>query len=1012
MFTMADPEINGEERAVFAHHVQALLRRQQKDDRDAIGATLGRARFQVQGADGQTASPTRRGGKAQAHERVVGFFTASPLTGRGRQSGGFRVPHFDMKPITRTYAPTSAGGHVRRGHEGAAMTAAAHFDYVTNGAKIGIGTHIDYIRRETGLQDPADDLVLDMLDEQDLRNEKNRLAIFSNIPGGLTRQRSLFEAAERYESLPRTHQLMASTASVEGFVMFERMGTAPGWLRAMTRRLREKRDELERKAAKARKTFRHREVAVADVTEQEAYERLAWLDQPPAILGLFRWKQGRTGRVQHRFVGELPDGLSARDRHEILTRFCGTLDADGWMVVGAIHQPDQHNDRRNFHIHVDGYDRPARWLDKEGKWDFDYTERRNGKLVRPFAQNKVRYDAAIGTDSSGKPNIAAMMRHRFITIVNEVVGDQPDIVRYLHGTYADNNVALTPLEHMGNRAAGLERRGTVTEVGSRNARKIVADEAAACEARATAAEAALSHELALTRSILAQNRDALTALEVYEALERRLIRRRLQAELADVVVAMARSRADAVIRELTPEPGRPIKAKAGDADLLAGARDHLAEVERHSPSQAERDAERRELARTQTRANAEWNIVQAATGQSPQDRAHEPVMEYRARDRAQAPPATAPSRYDDQKRNRLSAWLEKHASDPALILIEGDEIRLGRSAPLAIDTLMRQFAGSRPVQQLLLPERVRRQADIAKRVRKKQPVETISTTASPIMIPVVEWGVQLFVPEPTLEGAISSSGQAPIWLADESSVNDVPPSPGPHLPDRPAVEITTAREEAKIARRKILAEAGRSRNEASLNEAWAHLIRKRAAITLDGGRYAIDLTGLSDPERLALMRPDYDKELQSRLRELHAKQERERPVLPPHVVSPAARKAWAAMAARHQDVFPSGPPAQMRAAVGLRSAKRLANAPTLRAARAMVPEAIAGITPRDLLETHQAGSVADVTTAKPNRPRHIGDVSTIEKQAQTLAPFPGKEKAKGRLEQVVFDPRGKGPQER
>lgn len=779
---MADPEENGEERAVLAHHVQALLRRQQKDDRDAIGATLGRARFQVQGADGQTARPTRRRGKAPTHERVVDFFTASPLTGRDRQSGGFRVPHFDMKPITRTYAPTSAGGHVRRGHEGAAMTAAAHFDYVTDGAKIGMGTHIDYIRRETGLQDPADDLVLDMLDEQDLRNEKNRLAIFSNIPGGLTRQRSLFEAAERYESLPRTHQLMASTASVEGFVMFERMGRAPGWLRAMTRRLREKRDELERKAAKARKTFRHCEVAVADVTEQEAYKRLAWLDQPPAILGLFRWKQGRTGRVQHRFVGELPDGLSARDRHEILTRFCGTLDADGWMVVGAIHQPDQHNDRRNFHIHVDGYDRPARWLDKEGKWDFDYVERRNGKLVHPFAQNKVRYDAAIGTDSSGKPNIAAMMRHRFITIVNEVVGDQPDIVRYLHGTYADNDVALTPLEHMGNRATGLERRGIVTEVGSRNARRIAADEAAACEARATAAETALSHELALTRSMLGQKRDALdafTALDAYEALQRRLIRRRLQAELADVVVAMARSRADAVIRELTPEPGRPIKAKAGDADLLAAARDHLAEVERHSPSQVERDGERRELARTQARANAEWNIVMAATGQSTQDRAREPVMVYRARDRAKAPVSAAPSRYDDQKRNRLSAWLEKHRSDPDLILIEGDEIRLGHSAPLAIDTLMRQFAGSRPVQQLLLRERVRRQADIAKRARKRQPVEPISATASPIMNPVAEWGGHLFVPEPPLEATISSTGQAPIWLADENSVNDIQPSPAP-----------------------------------------------------------------------------------------------------------------------------------------------------------------------------------------------------------------------------------------
>ncbi|RAX29332.1 hypothetical protein, partial [Enterococcus sp. HPCN18] len=101
-------------------------------------------------------------------------------------------------------------------------------------------------------------------------------------------------------------------------------------------------------------------------------------------------------------------------------------------------------------------------------------------------------------------------------------------------------------------------RGIVTEVGSRNARKIVADEAATCEARAAAAEAALEKEVAFSRSALEHDRDALTALDRCERLERRLIRRRLQAELADVVVAMARSRADAVIRTLTPEPGRAV----------------------------------------------------------------------------------------------------------------------------------------------------------------------------------------------------------------------------------------------------------------------------------------------------------------------------------------------------------------------------------------------------------------------------------------------------------------------
>ncbi|KAK0357820.1 hypothetical protein LTR94_037871, partial [Friedmanniomyces endolithicus] len=71
-----------------------------------------------------------------------------------------------------------------------------------------------------------------------------------------------------------------------------------------------------------------------------------------------------------------------------MSRFCDSLVDDGWMVVGAIHQPDRHNDRRNFHIHVDAVDRPAEWLDAHGCWDFEYVERRNGKVTHPKRQNK------------------------------------------------------------------------------------------------------------------------------------------------------------------------------------------------------------------------------------------------------------------------------------------------------------------------------------------------------------------------------------------------------------------------------------------------------------------------------------------------------------------------------------------------------------------------------------------------------------------------------------------------
>lgn len=684
----------GEEPAVFAHHVRALLARQRREDEEAIAGSLKRTGFRAQGDDregrGSQLRPLTSG-----REQTVDFHAASPLTRRDRQTGGFRVPHFDLKAVVAIHPPSRNGvAHPQCG--GGGMSAAAHFDYMTDGARIGLATHIDYIRRETGVDDPAGEMLLDMLDEQEVRAEKNKLACYTNIPGGWSRARSLFEAAERAAPPPKSHLLQASTAQVTSFEYQLKFGGAPTWFREMTRRLQAESAEVEREAIKRGRPERHRMVTIAEVSGEEAYERLDWFERRRFARDLISWKQGRTQRSQHRFVGELPDGLSAVDRHEILSRFCDSLADDGWMVVGAIHQPDRHNDRRNFHIHVDGVDRPAEWLDDPGCWDFEYTERRNGKVTHPVRQKKVRYEAPP----------AGLLRERFITIVNEVVGDRSDVVRYLHGTYADNGIGLTPLDHMGNRSIGLESRGIETEVGSRNARRIFADEAAACEKRATEAEAALASELALIRTIVANDLASMAAVERYERLERRLIRRRLQRELADIVIAMARSRADTVVHTLTPTPGRPVTAREGDVDLLAGARAHLAWVEWNSPTPDEREAALRVEEALATRAAEQWAIIQSATTRLGQASAMDVVVYV---PRQQVPLAAMPaSRFDDQKRDRLRAWLRKHAADGDSLIFDNGGARLGHSVPKAIDTLMRQFAHEPSFQRLLLSERHRR----------------------------------------------------------------------------------------------------------------------------------------------------------------------------------------------------------------------------------------------------------------------------------------------------------------
>ncbi|WP_288937354.1 MobA/MobL family protein [uncultured Sphingomonas sp.] len=727
-------------RPVYAHHVRALEARMKQAEHEAVGKNWLRGGFRDQRAKD---SGTAR--KAPPYGWAVDFFRPSALTGRDRQSGGVRIPHIDFKPITPVRPPRSRDGVVRA-HRATQMTAAEHLDYVGKGAAVTIASHLDYISRDTGSADPLGELRLDALDEQAERAEKNALSRYTNIPGGWSAARSLFEAAERTVPDPKTYELITTDYPCT-FRLALMLKDAPQWLRPMKERLEAALDE-ERRTSATDGPIRKRNPIVLDrVTPDVAHERLAWLDfHAGAYEGLFEWRQGRTQRCQYRFVGELPDGLSARQRYDILADFCGQLDKDGWMVAGAIHQPDATNDKRNFHIHIDLYDRKAVWLEPigdvgKGCWDFERVERRNGKCVHPHRQNKVRYDGGLTTDGKQrKVDVAALMRTRFIDVVNAVVDGVPGIVRYLHGTYKDNNIDLTPLEHMGNRAMAFEKRGLETEIGSRNAQRIFGDEAAACEARVRKDEAALAGENALIRAAVPDDVRALEALERYERLQRRLIRRRLQAELAEVTIAKARSRADAVIQTLTLTPGHRVNLLSGDVELLVEAKRHIAWVEQNSPSPAEREAERRVLARLEHRAAQEWSTIVAATS-----RAHAGGVEasapirYLPRNRGRVAAAPRASRYDPQRRQRLSLWLRKHRGDSDLLTFADGEVRLGKNVPPAIDTLMRHFAGEPSFQRLLSAERHRREVRLMSQAASAKGKLGHPNPSPVSMIPVDQW---------------------------------------------------------------------------------------------------------------------------------------------------------------------------------------------------------------------------------------------------------------------------------
>src|SRR3546814_9473044 len=88
------------------------------------------------------------------------------------------------------------------------------------------------------------------------------------------------------------------------------------------------------------------------------------------------------------------------------------------MYTAVIHAPDSHNDRRNYHLHVVAYDRPARYLDEHAAWDFEVPEHYNHKgedrIRYPHRQSKIgqvsQGQAKTGVENSGVDFIPSLRR--------------------------------------------------------------------------------------------------------------------------------------------------------------------------------------------------------------------------------------------------------------------------------------------------------------------------------------------------------------------------------------------------------------------------------------------------------------------------------------------------------------------------------------------------------------------------------------------------------------------------
>lgn len=728
----------------YAHQLKALLRRLAREDREAIGASLRRggfgkreiepkrgvvrSRVRVTSKAGFDLSPFSKG--ALTRQRVantgggggratsVDLSRASPLSASPRQTGPVRIPHFDMVRISRTVVPRAKDGRTHPRYPDRSGIAAAHHSYVTRGGVADFETHLDYITRTTAVEKNDTARLIDMLDMDEDRRLQNHLAIISNIPGGRERERSLFEAAERCERQAKGGTLQVSTQYADDWMLLATRQDAPGWVRKAAVTLQQKRLAQEAKAKAEGKAFVDTIVDIAKVNLEEAYDRLVWCDDQPGLPETARpnWKAGPCGRIQTRFVGELPRGLKPAERRLALERFCEHLAAEGWMYVAVIHRPDATNDPDNFHFHIDGYDRPARWLtakeinderksrqplEGDGCWDFEYSERkRNGKLCYPYRQNKIAESTRDVPKDGGKAvshfvagqRYVKALRKRYVDIVNKVVDGRAGSPVYVTGPYRDARIRLTPMEHLGSAITASEARGEVTAAGTRNAHIRYDDEMRLLLEKAFLGQ----HENGLKAAIPLGRRASAASLKAtahWRQLANAAVTRRCQAGLVAIVERMVRSRAETVLRVGTASLKVQDEARAwlGEIDAIVAP----------TPQQVRAAARLKDL---DGKVEKAWAEVVAATGNGRERLRYVPADHAKLKPLKPISPA-----YRLQVEKRLHTWLIEHCrSHGHLRFVSGGYV-IDKSVPLAIHRLFRLLGDEPEIQKLLLAERERRE---------------------------------------------------------------------------------------------------------------------------------------------------------------------------------------------------------------------------------------------------------------------------------------------------------------
>ena len=344
-------------------------------------------------------------------------------------------------------------------------------------------------------------------------------ALFTNIDPDPVERLRFWALVEEHESNPSPDTMTFDIAKAPDFWRNVAEGSnCPTELKAA----------IEADDPKARQDFRI----------SSGYQVRAFLERQPGWIGnrkkaagetreaysqsrnpLASFRDGRGGRTQYRIIGELPNELSIKRNLAILKSIAKELEEKGLPFVLVMHAPDHANDERNWHFHLDVYDRPCRRITAEdiawarchdydadclnvGDWDFAATTFKGGRrdrTTRPFLQKKV--------DDLKKDGAIEAWRFRLAQLANQALAEEGQTRRFDPRSYKEMGIKAEPGEHLGTNASAAEGKGEITPKG-------VANEAKQWRAVMTELEERLAADTAAVRHHVGDRRDRLDGADL------------------------------------------------------------------------------------------------------------------------------------------------------------------------------------------------------------------------------------------------------------------------------------------------------------------------------------------------------------------------------------------------------------------------------------------------------------------------------------------------------------------